>query len=170
MSRTEMLSAPKPFPWKLFVKVLLVSALGLFFVRTFVVDLGYRVALSKSESLDTAIFLVSPFDERPQSGELVYFRAPQNPYFDGPVIKRVVGVPGDTIEVRDRQVYVNGRDVGRAKSLTRTGEPLNPIQLQTIPDNHVFVAGEHIDSYDSRYAEFGLVPNYLLFGKAKAVF
>ena len=170
MSRTDTLKAQKPFPWKLFLKVLIVAAIGLFFVRTCIVDLGYRVALSKSESLDTAIFLVTPFNGRPESGDLVYFRAPQNPYFDGPVIKRVVGVPGDKIEVRDRQVFVNGREIGRAKPLTRTGEPLTPIQLQTIPDNHVFVAGEHIDSYDSRYAEFGLVPNYLLFGKAKAVF
>lgn len=170
MSKTETLTHSKPFPWKLFLQVLLISALGLFFFRTFVVDLGYRVALSKSESLDTAIFLVSPFDGRPEAGDLVYFQAPQNPYFDGPVIKRVVGVPGDTIMVRDRVVVVNGIEVGRAKPLTRTGKPLTPIQLQTVPDNHVFVAGEHIDSYDSRYGEFGLVPDNLMLGSAKAIF
>lgn len=170
MSRTDTISRPQPFPWKLFCQCLVIGALGLYLLHSFVANSGYRVALSKSESLDTAIFWVEPFKARPVSGDLVYFRAPENPYFDGPVIKRVVGVPGDPIEVRGREVFVNGYEVGRAKPLTRTGEPLNPVTFEIIPDNHVFVAGEHIDSYDSRYAEFGLVPDRLLLGKAKAIF
>ncbi|MEZ4671489.1 MAG: signal peptidase I [Anaerolineae bacterium] len=45
----------------------------------------------------------------PQRGEVVVFNAPNVPADEPPYIKRVIGLPGETIEIRDQQVYVNGQ-------------------------------------------------------------
>ena len=52
---------------------------------------------------NTAIIPVS----EPEKGDIIVFEYPVEP--DKDFIKRVVGVPGDTVEIRDKKVYVNGR-------------------------------------------------------------
>jgi signal peptidase I len=47
----------------------------------------------------------------PRFGEVIVFQHPKEP--DKDLIKRVIGVPGDTVELRDDQLYVNGRPVAR---------------------------------------------------------
>lgn len=44
----------------------------------------------------------------PQRGEIVIFNAPGQPPDEPPYIKRVIGLPGETVEIRDTKVYVNG--------------------------------------------------------------
>ncbi|MCB9449857.1 MAG: signal peptidase I [Anaerolineaceae bacterium] len=44
----------------------------------------------------------------PQRGDIVVFHPPGYPLTESPYIKRVIGTPGDTVEIRDREVYVNG--------------------------------------------------------------
>lgn len=170
MSRTEVLNAPEPFPYKRFFKWTAAALVLMFLVRGWIIDQVYRIALSKSESLETAIFFIKPIDSLPERGDYLYFTAPNNPYFSGPAVKRVVGLPGDAIEIVDRDVIVGGSRIGRAKPLTRMGDPLTPVELTVVPENYVFVAGDHIDSFDSRYAEFGLVPGYLILGTGRAIF
>lgn len=85
---------------------------------------------------------------------------------DTELIKRVVGLPGETVEARDGAVYVEGR---------RLFEPYLPDDVvQTdfgvivVPDGHVFVMGDHRDnSKDSR--EFGPVPVDSIVGRAIAI-
>ena len=49
---------------------------------------------------------------------------------------------------------------------TSDGKPLTPISATSISEGYVFVAGDHPNSFDSRYEEFGLVPIEKVWGKA----
>ena len=49
---------------------------------------------------------------------------------------------------------------------TKDGKPLTPLRVEIVPEGYVFVAGDHLRSFDSRYEEFGLVSQQNLWGKA----
>lgn len=101
-------------------------------------------------------------------GDVVVFERPPNaPQTDESVhdlIKRVIAVPGDTIEARDDgRVYLNGKvlDEPYLSAGTRT----NDLVLRTVPEGHLFVMGDNRDrSFDSR--RFGFVDEDLVVGRA----
>ncbi|ROR32129.1 signal peptidase I [Inmirania thermothiophila] len=126
---------------------------------------------------------------RPERGDVVVFRYPRDPSVD--YIKRVVGLPGDRIEYRDKQLYVNGRAVPRRyvgeyeNGARRYRERLDgrehdilldpyPAPLRypclrdgayVVPEGHYFVMGDNRDnSNDSRF--WCAVPDRNLVGKA----
>lgn len=84
--------------------------------------------------------------------------------------KRVAGVAGDRIAVSDREVAVSGRPIGHAKLFTRTGEPLDLIAGGTIPSGVYFAQSDSADSFDSRYAQAGLVGADQVIGVAHVIF
>lgn len=99
-----------------------------------------------------------------ERGDIVVFRYPEAPEVD--YIKRVIGLPGDTVEVRDRQVWVNGAplDESYVSEAHRTGYYPEAARQRVAPD-HFFVLGDHRnDSLDSR--EWGLVPASHVKGRA----
>lgn len=74
-----------------------------------------------------------------------------------PFFKQVRGMPGDVVTVLDRTVFINGEAVGLAKTHAYDGYPLAPIAPVVIPPGHFYVQGVGPHSFDSRYAESGLV-------------
>jgi signal peptidase I len=97
-----------------------------------------------------------------ERSDLVVFRYPGDPSKN--YIKRIVGVPGDRIEIFRGQVMLNG---------SRLQEPYVPPQYQDersmsevlVPEGSYFVLGDHRNlSSDSR--DFGMVERKLIFGKA----
>ena len=112
-------------------------------------------------------------------GDVVVFELP--PEDVGPdgikdLIKRVIGLPGDTIETRDGVVYVNDRrlDEPYLADGTVTGDPTqgnNPaIDRQTVPEGSVFVMGDNrANSHDSRYSDRGPIPIDTIVGRAFVV-
>ncbi len=89
------------------------------------------------------------------------------------LIKRVVGLPGDTIETRSGAVYINDRKLEEPYLAegTLTGDPTqgsNPsIPRQVVPEGHVFVLGDNRDnSADSRYPFRGPIPLEDIVGRA----
>lgn len=119
-------------------------------------SLPYRVAwlLPSRGPLQRSDLIVYRFDSADQ-------RLHGQPFF-----KRVVGVPGDSISVDQRQVAINGVPVGRAKPMTQFQQPLTPIEPGTIPPDHYYVQGSHPDAFDSRYQESGLVRAEQVIGRA----
>ncbi len=95
-------------------------------------------------------------------GDLVVFKHPLEPERD--YIKRVIGLPGDTVEIRGGYVFVNGERLAEpyVDPLYRTREY---VSARRIPQGEYFLMGDHrCDSADSR--SWGTVPAHLVKGRA----
>jgi len=100
----------------------------------------------------------------PQRGDVMIFQNPQNRKQD--YIKRVIGLPGDTIEVRDGVVYVNGEALEEDYIKERPYRSYGP---NKVPDGHYFMMGDNRNnSVDSRV--WGAVDRSLFEGRAVVVF
>lgn len=84
--------------------------------------------------------------------------------------KKVAGLPGDTVTVNQRDVFVNGNWVGRAKTQTFDHRALEPIVEGVIAPGQLYVQGSSPDSFDSRYALSGLVNERDLLARVMPVF
>ncbi|HHX26248.1 MAG TPA: signal peptidase I [Firmicutes bacterium] len=102
---------------------------------------------------------------KPQYGDVVVFRYPANP--KRRFIKRVIGIPGDEVEVRDGFVIVNGMALDEDYTMDLTYGYFGP---KTVPDGHYFVLGDNRNnSDDSRYPDVGFVPMANIVGKASFI-
>jgi signal peptidase I len=110
-------------------------------------------------------------------GDVIVFKFPEEPERD--FIKRVVGLPGDTIEMRQRQVYINGtradepyahylfpQGEGDESTTHDVRERYGPV---TVPTEHYFMMGDNRDnSQDSRY--WGFLPAHYVKGRALMIY
>jgi signal peptidase I len=96
----------------------------------------------------------------PQRGDVIVFRSPVQP--DKDFIKRVIGVPGDTVEVRGGQVYVNGDIIDEAYIRDRAPYV---VPRQTVPPNNYFVLGDNRPNSSDSHV-WGLVPIDNIIGRA----
>jgi len=105
-------------------------------------------------------YLFSP----PERGDVIVFRYPHDTKVD--YIKRIIGLPGDTIETDYKNVYVNGKLLNESYvniPYNRSGE------RWVVPANQYFVMGDNRPaSEDSR--SWGFVPKDYIIGKAAIVF
>lgn len=113
---------------------------------------------------------------KPNRFDIVVFHAPEQKDY----IKRVIGLPGDTVEYRDDVLYINGKaypepylDPYKAEMpnapLTEDFKLEDKIQSPTVPEGHVFVMGDNRrKSKDSRH--IGTIPIDEIIGSTKIVF
>ncbi len=125
--------------------------------RHFSVGGGAEGAVRDGEfSEDTLIFPFHP----PQHGEVVIFNFPDDPSRD--FVKRVIGVPGDTVEIRDGQTFVNGT---KLKETYAELDDFDRMDALEVPPNSYFVMGDNRrHSNDSR--DWGTVPLEFIVGRA----
>ncbi|MBW6512426.1 MAG: signal peptidase I [Desulfuromonadaceae bacterium] len=164
------------------VEAIIVAALLALVIRSLVVQ-AYKIPSGSME--DTLLIgdhlLVNKFiygtklpfiDERflvlrePQRGDVVVFEFPEDrdqSYFKRrDFIKRVIGVPGDKIEISNKQVFVNGQPLALEQAvfkepnvLPQTLSPRDNFGPVVVPPESLFVMGDNRDrSYDSRFWGF----------------
>ena len=117
--------------------------------------------------------------------EVIVFKYPEEPERD--FIKRVIGLPGDQVEVRHKRVYVNGKLLDEPYAYYLEEPPPVPDELEpgdrqpsngdpresygpfTVPPKHYFVMGDNRDnSQDSRY--WGFLPRDYVKGRALVIY
>ncbi|MBV9135026.1 MAG: signal peptidase I [Chloroflexi bacterium] len=100
----------------------------------------------------------------PQRGDIVVFRAPPEPDLD--YIKRVIGLPGDTILIRDGTVFINGEPLTEPYIQFRADYvyPADGTPLQVPSDNYFVLGDNRPDSFDSHTG--WMVPLDNLIGRA----
>ena len=112
---------------------------------------------------------VDYFLHGPQRGDVIVFHAPpatgaQNQDF----IKRVIGLPGDTVQIHNGKVFVNGRALSEPYELQTPDYTMKTIpntHSDVVPKNTIFVLGDNRrNSYDSHL--WGLLPDKNIIGKA----
>lgn len=173
-----------------YVEAIILAVVIAFFVRTFIIQ-AYKIPSGsmKPTLLIGDHLLVTKFNYgvklpllrsmliplgQPKRGDIVVFIYPEDRSKD--FIKRMVGLPGDTIEVREKKVFINnlpwndpyGRHVD---SLMIPGavQPRDNFGPVTVPAGSYFVMGDNRDeSYDSRF--WGFVKQEDILGKALIIY
>ena len=165
------------------------------FVRTFVVQafkiptgsmennllIGDHLLVNKfvyAPTLSRAEDLLMPIDPI-RRGDVLVFKYPEDPERD--FIKRVIGLPGETLELKEKKVYVNGTPLDEpyahflfpVDATSDLGEGTFDVRRSygpvTVPEGHYFMMGDNRDnSQDSRY--WGFMPREYVKGKALFVY
>ena len=176
-----------------YFEALLIAAIFLGFANTFVVKTFYIPSASMEDTLligdhlfvNRFIFGAEPGvlggvlpSRAVQRGDIVIFRSVEDPKID--MVKRCVGVPGDTIEVRDKDLYLNGKRVdddsytqhqdpttySKRPGLSRQQRIRDNFGPYTVPAGSYFCMGDNRDrSWDSRY--WGTVPEHYIKGPGR---
>ncbi len=171
------------------IEAIVVAIVLALFIRTFVVQafkipsgsmlntlqIGDHILVNKfiyGVRLPFAGKVLVPVSD-PKRGDIVVFEFPEDPKKD--FIKRVVGVAGDTVEVRDKKVYVNGEVQkhdyaihldSHIQMAERNRDNFGPV---AVPKDSLFVMGDNRDySYDSRF--WGFVDLEAVKGKAFMIY
>ena len=111
----------------------------------------------------TAQYLIE-FDG-PKHGDIIVFQSPPNPDID--FVKRVIGMPGDVIEIRNKTVFRNGQPMHEpyARFISDRIALGNNMAPKAVPPGQYFVMGDNRDaSEDSR--SWGFVPRGHIHGRA----
>lgn len=147
-----------------YAEAIAVAVILALFIRTFVVQAFKIPSGSMLPTLQIGDhILVNKFlyyFREPRRGDIIVFKFPLDEGRD--FIKRVVGLPGETLEIRGKQVYINGKPLDEpyavhldANILSNPHSPRDHFGPVKIPPGHLFVMGDNRDhSMDSRFWGF----------------
>ena len=175
MAKAEKKGAEQPkksmkqeiFEW---IMVFVVAAAMAFVVRTFIFEPVRVDGASMMNTLVNNDFMIATkFDYLtgdPERFDIVICNYPDTD--DGKYrVKRVIGLPGETVQLSGGNLLVNGEPVEQPFDMTPNETNYGPI---TVPDGHYFVLGDNRNnSKDSRSAMVGCLPRNMIKGHVRAV-
>ena len=170
--------------WREYFEAIIVAVLLALFIRAFIVQ---AFTIPSGSMLNTLLIgdylLVNKFvygpkipfthtyiykGSDPEISDIIVFEAPDKPEMD--YIKRIVGVPGDTLEMKNKVLFRNGQQVD--EPYVRFTDPRPDARRDnfpplTVPEGHYFVMGDNRDgSEDSRFWRNQFVAREVIHGKA----
>jgi len=190
----------KQIVWE-YAKAFLIAAAAALFIRTFFIQ-SYRIPTSSMEdSLLVGDFLLVnkfiygakiplsdwrlPKIRDPRQGDAIVFKYPRDEKLD--YIKRLIALPGQIVEIKNKVVYVDGRRFESPGKIKFIDSQIKPLGIRDygifphdagnrdnygpiiVPDGHYFVMGDNRDnSSDSRY--WGFLPRENVIGKALIIY
>jgi signal peptidase I len=150
------------------VVVIVGALLVAFVVKTFLFQAFFIPSVSMDPTLkvgDRVLVNKLSYDFHDvRRGDIVVFKAPpgENSATVKDLIKRVIGLPGETVESRDGQIVVDGQAL---KEPYLHGVTTGAMETKKIPPGHVWVMGDNRpNSKDSRF--FGAIDEHLIVGRA----
>lgn len=156
-----------------YLEAIIIAGLLALVIRTFVIQAFKIPSGSMLQTLQIGDhILVNKFIydfTDPQRGDIIVFKYPLDK--DRDFIKRVIGLPGETIEIKNRVVYINGKPIKENYiNKTNYGFATNTsLSLRKIPPDSYFMMGDNRDnSMDSRV--WGVLKSNLIRGKAMIVY
>ena len=147
--------------------------LTILIAMTLVLSVGFCISvvgpsmsptLANGETILVNRFVYHLFDPKPN--DLVVFRpnGNENSHY---YIKRVVAVPGDTVQIKEGEIYVNGAHIREEAAASAVENALSAEEEITIGEDEYFVIGDNSsNSEDSRYASIGNVKKEYIVGEA----
>lgn len=111
------------------------------------------------------------WDADPQRGDVVLFDPPEaikqtNPGFEGPIISRIVGLPGETLEVKDGLLYINDQPIREDYISEPMEYAWGPVDIP--PKSYVVLGDNRNNAYDSHF--WGFLPQSQIRGKAIRIY
>jgi signal peptidase I len=194
-TRASKAEAPEPYrksTAREYFESICVAVILALFVRTFVVQ-AFKIPTGSMENnlLIGDHLLVNKFVFGPTAsslerlllpvrdirrGDILVFKYPEDPNRD--FIKRTIGLPGETVELRNKVVYINGKALDEPYVhflFPADGAEATPFDVRqnygpvTVPPGHYFMMGDNRDnSEDSRY--WGFMPREYVKGKALFIY
>ena len=173
-----------------YAEAIIIALILALFIRTFIVQafkipsgsmlqtllIGDHILVSKfiygiKNPLTDAVLV--PI-KTPKRGDIVVFKYPKNPELD--YIKRVIATGGETVEIKEKKIFINGEPIedpyGEFRDphiLPATEGPRDNFGPVTVPEGHIFVMGDNRDnSYDGRF--WGFVSLNAVRGKAFIIY
>jgi len=189
-SDASVVEKPKKSALRENVEAIAVAIILALFIRTFIVQAFKIPSGSMKETLQIGDHILVnkfiygvklPFTQatlvaikNPKREDIVVFKFPEDP--DKDFIKRVIGVEGDEIEIRDKQLYINKQPFkgdyavySDPRIIPKGMQPRDNFGPVTVPENSLFVMGDNRDhSYDSRF--WGFVGLDAVKGKAFIIY
>lgn len=149
------------------IEIIVIALIITFIIKAFIGEVTVVVGSSMHPTLETGDRLVvnriGYLLGEPKKGDVITFKYSK----DSNYIKRVIGVPGDSINIHDKKVFVNGKELDESYIAEKTlsgGDFEYPVK---VTEDHYFVMGDNRNnSKDSRRRTVGLVDKKAIRGKA----
>lgn len=155
------------FSWIIEIAIVLMMAFVLVYfigMRTSVVGQSMSETLENGDQILVNRFMYKVIG--PKANDVIVF-LPNGNEKSHYYVKRVIGVPGDTVQIKDGRIYVNGTEFTEKVDVALIEDAGLAADAVTLGDDEYFVLGDNRNnSEDSRYANIGNIKREYIIGKA----